>query len=408
MEVLGLFGITSRYYALTLAIAGAVLVVRATWRYDHTAVWQGIALAVAPAVMWLSWNSIPYIAQLGPTVGGTAYALGSLGAVCGLGLAVFRFDAFKLSPTVGVVGERDLVDETDDLVLIADEEHRIVRANENMRLASDKGDPSAGIVTVEEMLGNDLGGLRAAETVTLSVAGVTAKYDPQVSTVVNQGDRVLGYVVSLRDVTERNLRRERLAVLNRVLRHNLRNQLDVLNAHLETINDNHADRAVATADRIARMSDHARTIDQLLSETRERDSLDVAELLRDIVATYDSPIDAKVSNSLIITTDRVALKAAVESAVDNAVTHATNVAVVLRPTPNGCEIQINDDGPGIPESELYALETGTETPLRHGTGLGLWQLTWAARTLGGEVSFNTSDGTTVVITVPDASPPDER
>ncbi len=75
----------------------------------------------------------------------------------------------------------------------------------------------------------------------------------------------------------------------------------------------------------------------------------------------------------------------------------------LRQTPDGCEIQVTDDGPGIPESELSALETSTETALQHGTGLGLWQLTWAVRTLDGTVSFDTSNGTTVTITVFDAS-----
>ncbi|RXK47881.1 histidine kinase N-terminal 7TM domain-containing protein [Halorientalis pallida] len=162
----GLLGITVRCYALTLVVTGMVLVVRATRRYDHTTAWQGVALAGGPALMWLSWSSIPYIAQLSRTAGGTAYVLGGLGAVCGFGLAVFRLDAFDMAPTVGVVGERDIVDETDDLVLIADEEDRVVRTNERIRSASSRVDPSAGTVTVEDVLGNDVDGLRAAEMVT--------------------------------------------------------------------------------------------------------------------------------------------------------------------------------------------------------------------------------------------------
>jgi signal transduction histidine kinase len=255
-----------------------------------------------------------------------------------------------------------------------------------------------------------------------------------VSTVVDRTDRYLGTVVSLRKVTERELRKERLSVLNRVLRHNLRNQLDVLNAHLDAIDDDHADTAIETTGRIARMSDHARTIDQLLSETREQVPVDVAELLRDTVATYDAPVTVEATESLVVTTDGVALEAAIESAIDNAVMHATDVTVALQSTPDGCELQVIDDGPGIPESELSALETGAEAPLRHGTGLGLWQLilpaiitwrfstprgveifheviagsiTWATRTLGGEVSFDTSDGTTVTISVPDTPPTGE-
>jgi hypothetical protein len=152
-QVLGLVALGARYYALTLAVAGMFLVVQATRRYDHVTVWQGIALASAPAMMWLSWNNLPYVGQLGQAAGGTAYALGSLSVVCGLGLAVFRFKTFRKAPAVGVVGERDVVDETDDLVLVADDEHRVVRANDSMRTASNGPDPSAGTVTVEDMLG---------------------------------------------------------------------------------------------------------------------------------------------------------------------------------------------------------------------------------------------------------------
>lgn len=405
--VLGLVGIITRYYAVTLAVAGIVLLMRATRRYNHLTVRQGIAFAVAPAAMWLCWSNLPYIAQLGQVAGGTAYVLGSLGTVCGFGLAVLWFDAFEKSPAVGVVGERDLVNGTDDLVIVADDEHRVVRANESARTASDGPDPSTGAVTVEDMIGESVDGLQATETVKLDGEGASAKYDPQVSVVLDQHDQQLGTIISLREVTERELRKERLAVLNRVLRHNLRNQLDVVNAHLEAINDNHADAATEATDHIARMSDRARTIDRLLSETRENVAIDVAELLRDTVATYDSPIAVEALDSLMITTDCAALEAAVESAVDNAVTHATNVTVSLRQTPAGCEIRVTDDGPGIPESELSALKTGTETVLRHGTGLGLWQLSWAARTLGGNVSFDTSEGTTVTITIPDASLIDE-
>ena len=406
-QALGLLGILARYYSLTLAVAGMVLVVRSTYRYDHISVWQGIAFAVAPAVMWLSWNSMPYLAQLGRAVGGAAYMFGSLGVMCSLGLAIFWFSAFKVAPTVGPVGEREVFGGTDDLVLIADDEHRVVQANEGMLSVSDGRDPSVGATTVEDMLGDGVDRLRAAETVELGVTGASAKYDPQVSTVVDRHDRQLGTVVSLREVTDRELRKERLAVLNRVLRHNIRNQLDVLNAHLEVIDDDHAVEAADTASRIARMSDRARTVDRLLSETRENTLVDVAELLRDIATTYDSQIFVEATDSLTITTDRVAIRLAIESAVDNAVTHGTNVSAVLQSTPGGCEVQIIDDGPGIPQSELSALDTGTETPLQHGTGLGLWQLVWATRTLGGKVSFDTSEGTTAMISIPDAPQADQ-
>ena len=166
------------------------------------------------------------------------------------------------------------------------------------------------------------------------------------------------------------------------------------------------DVAVAFTDQPSVVTDHTEqrlALSTDLALELGTDAVDVVELLRDTVATYDSSVAVEAPDSLIITTDRAALEAAIESAVDNAVTHATNVTTSLQQTPDGCEIRVTDDGPGIPESELSALETRTETALQHGTGLGLWQLTWAARTLAGNVSFDTSNGTTVTITVSDAS-----
>ena len=36
------------------------------------------------------------------------------------------------------------------------------------------------------------------------------------------------------------------------------------------------------------------------------------------------------------------------------------------------DVAVRDDGPGIPEHEQAVLLEGEETPLSHGSGLGLW------------------------------------
>ena len=59
------------------------------------------------------------------------------------------------------------------------------------------------------------------ETVSLATAAGKRRYDPQVSPITDSRGTELGSVLSLRDVTRRELRQQRLAVLNRVLRHNL-------------------------------------------------------------------------------------------------------------------------------------------------------------------------------------------
>lgn len=50
-------------------------------------------------------------------------------------------------------------------------------------------------------------------------------------------------------------------------------------------------------------------------------------------------------------------------------------------------VTVADDGPGVPEHEIEAIEAGRETALEHGSGLGLWIVHWAAASVGGDVSF---------------------
>jgi signal transduction histidine kinase len=62
---------------------------------------------------------------------------------------------------------------------------------------------------------------------------------------------------------------------------------------------------------------------------------------------------------------------------------------------------VEDEGPGIPDHEREVIESGTETTLEHGSGLGLWVAKWGAMRLGGEVRFrDVGRGTAVEIRLP--------
>jgi signal transduction histidine kinase len=98
----------------------------------------------------------------------------------------------------------------------------------------------------------------------------------------------------------------------------------------------------------------------------------------------------------------------VTNLVENAVEHhdgpAPHVAVTVERTDTDClQVTVADDGPGIPDHELRAIERGDETALEHGSGLGLWMIAWGVERLGGcyEVQDRDPTGTRFVVTVPD-------
>lgn len=218
------------------------------------------------------------------------------------------------------------------------------------------------------------------------------------------------FVGIVEDISDRKRREQRLEVFNRVLRHNLRNQLEVIRSHAEALRERrsgeHAEQILASSDELATISNRARTIDRMLSRERRLSEVDPATVLERTLESIDTAdSDVRVTTGLSVSaplvTDEWILGAVLKSALENAITYAdSSVNVTVNESDGGYTFVVGDDGPGIPQDELVALDTGTETHLQHSRGLGLWQLKWGVAELNGEAAFETTDGTTVRITVP--------
>ena len=229
--------------------------------------------------------------------------------------------------------------------------------------------------------------------------------------IVDLPDEQRRYVGVVDDVTERKRREQRLEVFNRILRHNLRNQLDVIRSHAETMAEHasgsHAEQIVSAVDELAAIGARTREIDRVMSMDETTTEVSLSERLRETVEAIgsernDVTVTTELPSSATLRTNERAVTIAIESALENAFEHAeSTVSVTIEESPDGYALTIEDDGLGIPEAELTPIESGRETDLRHGRGLGLWQLRWSVDTFNGELSFDTTEGTTVRITIPD-------
>jgi len=222
------------------------------------------------------------------------------------------------------------------------------------------------------------------------------------------GDR--RFIGIIDDITERKRHEQRLEVFNRVLRHNLRNQLDVIRGNAEVLGDRtearYADQILASTDQLAGISNRARTIDRILEREPHISEVDLADLLERTLERVDGhggvTVTTDLPGAVSIGTDEWILGAVLESTLENALAYADSaITVRVRESTDSCTIVVEDDGPGIPSDELETLDAGTETHLQHSRGLGLWQIKWGIAKLNGDLSFETADGTTVRITVPD-------
>lgn len=410
-QAINLMVTLSFWYSLALLIIGVYLLLRTTRRYGHLSLVQGGLLAVGVTLVFISVQTTGiWIDQFGRNSVGI-YAGNFVVLVGSVGVALFQYEMFEGTPAVGTIGERMIARETDDLVFVIDQRGRIIKLNETA--VETLGVVRTGLLgdPIEDLLDVSVEELLTLETLTLRTRQGQREFDPQVSAFTDQHDRRLGYIASLRDVTDRELRQQRLAVFNRILRHNHRNQLDVIRANAEELADqgsgDHAAVIIDSAEKLQNLSKNARSIDKLLSRPLQYTEIDLVATVHEILDTdevnrNDVSITVSGPEKASLVTDRRVINVLLISALDNALTHAeTSVQVTIEKNSDGCVIKIADDGDGIPETKLAPLDAGTETAIQHATGLGLWQLKWAVTKLNGDLAFNTDGRTSIRITVPD-------
>ncbi|WP_435074568.1 sensor histidine kinase [Halorubrum sp. HHNYT27] len=208
-----------------------------------------------------------------------------------------------------------------------------------------------------------------------------------------------------------------LTINQRVLRHNLRNDLSVVMGTLDNIE--RRTRDPETIEDVQTARTHLQTLLETTDRTREivsiwnakrQETFDLRPLLRDQIATVGSAYpDVSIAERFdgdCHVESHAALPLAIEEALRNAVEHSptdATVTVGLDATETGVAVvEISDLGAGVPKFDADAIGSTEETPLVHTQGLGLWIIYWTVEMSGGsfELSENEPTGTTVRITLP--------
>lgn len=239
---------------------------------------------------------------------------------------------------------------------------------------------------------------------------------------VEDNGEVTHYVAIERDVTEPKRDDQRLEVFNRVLRHNVRNAVTVVDGNARRIGDQCDDAAVQTlveritswAGNLRSAVEKVRTVERAIASDRS-DAMNVRTLFTTVhdstaAETTTASVAVDVPTDLWVIGNHT-LKAAIEEAIHNAVEHGgteptITVGASIR-SDDRVDITVADDGPGVPDYERQVLETGEESDLNHGSGLGLWVMQWVVTSLGGDVTITdgADGGTVVTFTLPRADQP---
>jgi len=222
------------------------------------------------------------------------------------------------------------------------------------------------------------------------------------------------------DITNQKLRNQTLAVLNRVLRHNLRTAINVIDAHAGLLEGDLSEaefegalaaiRKQTTA--MKKIDDRAATIRTIWDREGPSHVWEIPAIRTVVDRLSEAYPHAKITLHIEITDSvslpdaelfEIAFQEAVENAIVHAETETPTVEITVRRDDGSDEVIVSvaDDGPGIPETEREIIETGRETPLTHGSGIGLWIMEWVTTSLGGRLELpETDSGATVAFQLP--------
>ena len=202
-------------------------------------------------------------------------------------------------------------------------------------------------------------------------------------------------------------------VLNRVLRHDLRKDMSVVRGFTQLMADELDDDSdtqipLDTVDNLIDLYDKARDLEDIVLTDNERESTNITELTEEVAETitqsYPDVAVAIESDDDILAAVMPSFERALEELIENAAKHGGDpptVVISVSSVANAVEIQIEDNGSGLADQEAQVLEEGTETPLIHGTGLGLWLTYWIVTSNGGSIDATSTDnGTTMAISIP--------
>jgi len=235
---------------------------------------------------------------------------------------------------------------------------------------------------------------------------------------VDVDGELVGYMATIADVTERKAyerrleeQNEKLEVLNRIVRHDVRNDMQFVLAM--------ADRLLREADddledAAARIVDHADHVVELTTTMRELMELTLRDedgdrpasvSLSQTLETQLDDVRSTYGDVLIQTTTpipRVSVRAdetlgsVFRNLLKNAVQHndedLAEIEISVSETPSHVTVSVADNGPGVPDDRKRAVFGKDEKGLDStGTGIGLYLVHSLVESYGGDVWIEDND-----------------
>lgn len=234
-----------------------------------------------------------------------------------------------------------------------------------------------------------------------------------ITPITDENGTISEFVAIQTDITELREVQKQTEKLNNVLRHDLRNQLNTIQGYADLIGGGEGDAKTHTATisetvtKLLSTAEKGRKISMFLSTTRVPEPENIAEKARAAVATVKAEYPT-VPVSIDAPEEAVGLSAgqvqtAIRELIENGIVHNNSdtprVEITVDVVPEWIEVQVADNGGGVPDIESAPLESDKVSQLYHDSGFGLNLVYWIVRRSGGQLSFSTDETEESVVTI---------
>ena len=214
-----------------------------------------------------------------------------------------------------------------------------------------------------------------------------------------------------KELSEKNkeleIHREHINLINQILRHDIRNNLTVINSAVRlflkdgTKNLIHAIQA--NVSKSLSLINSMQEIEKFMDSNKTVKLIDLRKVINQVAEShFDFDIDISVTGKAEVLADE-AVSSVLDNLFNNAITHgkADKINVEIKQIKNDCEVRISDNGLGIPDEIKDKLfEEGFTFGDEGHSGLGLYIVKKTMDSYGGSVSIedNQPKGTVFILT----------
>jgi PAS domain S-box-containing protein len=257
------------------------------------------------------------------------------------------------------------------------------------------------------------------ETTLVTKEGEVRLTEANVTVLTDEDGSYAGSVGTLRDIGDRKQRERDLEllkqILTRVFRHNVRNDLNIVEGHATILDDHvdgeleeHTQAILNTADQLLDHSNKARLLEQVIESDRLHET-DLTAAVDELVAGVrdtapDAAIEVDVPEGTTVEAHSHTVYA-IEELIENAIRHASDedpwVRIWTDETEEFLTLFVEDSAGGLDDHEIGVLREGVESRLEHSSGVGLWLVRWIVESSGADmIAHRTDEGSLMGIRFP--------